>query len=317
MIKNDKKCKIMQKNVPLRNFERQGSDLIPFWSMALKTFGELLGKTSMRDCRPRSGSNTQKIPRGLRGRNQNRHRATARAIWHARTPQKVARAEKKCFRLRASDIPSAKWPRRYSQSDPTRSKSRDGSICKHKIGTAPQRDSKNQSSDRTLTPASQYEMRFFDVLWHKDCGCHEKMSPRHTKPCNCHAAWCQHSRCEFVDGFTKRAFGALQNRLQEHEILHLPRTLSTSNFDQPLRRFCTPLKTLTFCTFPDFRKSTRRAGENAPLKWTSSRPCFAKAKCKFTISKETFHREGCQICRRLRRTPPIYTRCFSLSVRTP
>ena len=40
MIKNDKKCKIMQKNVPLRNFERQGSDLIPFWSMALKTFGE-------------------------------------------------------------------------------------------------------------------------------------------------------------------------------------------------------------------------------------------------------------------------------------
>ena len=45
--------------------------------------------------RPRSGSNTQKVPRGLRGRNQNRHRATASAIRHARTPQRVARAETK------------------------------------------------------------------------------------------------------------------------------------------------------------------------------------------------------------------------------
>ena len=70
--------------------------------------------------RPRSGSNTQKVPRGLRGRNQNRHRATARAIRHAQTPQRVARAEtKKCARLSASDVPSAKWARRYSQSDPT------------------------------------------------------------------------------------------------------------------------------------------------------------------------------------------------------
>ena len=84
------------------------------------------------------------------GRNQNRHRATARAIRHARTPQRVARAKKKCFRL--------------SASDPTRAKSREGCICKHKIGTAPQRDSKNHSSDRTLTSDSQYEMRLFDVL---------------------------------------------------------------------------------------------------------------------------------------------------------
>ena len=45
--------------------------------------------------RPLSGSNTQKVPRGLRGRNQNRHRATARAIPHAQTPQRVARAETK------------------------------------------------------------------------------------------------------------------------------------------------------------------------------------------------------------------------------
>ena len=47
---------------------------------------------------------------------------------------------------------------------------------------------------------------------------------------------------------------------------------TTSKKEQPLRRFCTSLKTLTFCTFPDFRKSTRRAGENTPPKRTSPAP---------------------------------------------
>ena len=133
---------------------------------------------------------------------------------------------KKCPRLSASDIPSAKWARRYSQSDPTRTKSREGCICKQKIGTAPQRDSKNKSSDRILTSELQYEMRFFDVLWRKYCACHEKMNPRHTKSCNCHAKWCQHSRSKFDDSFTKWAFRALQDRLQEHQILHLPRKMT-------------------------------------------------------------------------------------------
>ena len=133
---------------------------------------------------------------------------------------------KKCPRLSASDIPSAKWARRYSQSDPTRTKSREGCICKHKIGSAPQRDSKNHSSDRTLTSELQYEMRFFDVLWRKYCACHEKMSPRHTKSCNCHAKWCQHSRSKFDDSFTKRVFRALQDRLQKHQILRLPRKMT-------------------------------------------------------------------------------------------
>ena len=48
------------------------------------------------------------------------------------------------------------------------------------------------------------------------------MIPRHTKSCNCHAIWCQHSRIKFDDSFTKRAFRADQNRSQEHQILRLP-----------------------------------------------------------------------------------------------
>ena len=171
---------------------------------------------------------------------------------------------KKCLRLGASDIPSAKWARRYSHSDPTRTKSREGCICKHKIGAAPQRDSKNQSSDRTLTSELQYEMRFFDVLWRKYCACHEKMSPRHTKSCNCHAKWCQHSRSKFDDSFTKRAFRALRNRLQEHQILRLPRKMTIFHHLQFRATLTTILRTsqnphvLHISRFPKIDTARRR-----------------------------------------------------------
>ena len=71
--------------------------------------------------------------------------------------QKMPQAERQ--RHSISKMSTALQPER---SDTT--KSREGCVCKHKIGTAPQRDSKNKSSDRTLTSELQYEMRFFDVL---------------------------------------------------------------------------------------------------------------------------------------------------------
>ena len=134
-------------------------------------------------------------------------------------------------------------------------------------------------------------MRFFDVLWRKYCACHEKMSPRHTKSCNCHAKWCQHSLSKFDDSFTKRAFRALQDRLQEHQILRLPRKMTIFHHLQFRATLTTILHTsqnphvLHISGFP---KSTRRAGENAPPKWTSQRPRLAQAKCIFSISGELF-----------------------------
>ena len=218
----------------------------PLWEISIQEFStRSLDKTSMRDLYTRSPD----IPGPLRP-TRSLHKTSIR-IQHAESTERVARTQsksaprysesdptrpnsaegcasrnKKCARLSASDVPSAKWARRYSQSDPTRAKSREGCVCKHKIGTAPQRDSKNHSSDGTLTSELQYEMRFFDVLWRKYCACHEKMSPRHTKSCNCHAKWCQHSRSKFDDSFTKRAFRALQDRFQEREILRLPRKMT-------------------------------------------------------------------------------------------
>ena len=231
-----------------------------------------------------------------------------------------ASRNKKCPRLSASDIPSAKWARRYSQSDPTRTKSREGCICKHKIGTAPQRDSKNQSSDRTLTSELQYEMRFFDVLWRKYCACHEKMSPRHTKSCNCHAKWCQHSRSKFDDSFTKRAFRALQDRLQEHQILRLPRKMTIFHHLQFRATLTTILHTsqnphvLRISGFPKIDTARRR--ERTSEMDLVGAP-FRAGEMQIFDLEGTFHREGRHKIGGRMRTPPIYTRCFSITVRTP
>ena len=271
--------------------------------------------------RPRSGSNTQKVPRGLRGRNQNRHRATPRAIRHARTPQRVARAETKnapgwapaTFHQQnehgatARAIRHAQSPEKVAFAN-IKSAPRHSETQKIRVPTAPWRQNYNTKCDFSMfcdastAPATKKWVRGIRspvTATRNDVNIadpnsttvsqneHFELSEtdfKSTKYCACHEKW---------------------------------RFFTTSNFEQPSRRFCTPLKTLTFCAFPDFRKSTRHAGENAPPKWTSSRPRFAQAKCIFSISTTTFHREGRQKIRTRQRTPPIYTRCFSPTVRTP
>ena len=270
---------------------------------------------------PRSGSNTQKVPRGLRGRNQNRHRATARAIRHARTPQRVARAETKhapgwapaTFHQQnehgatARAIRHAQSPEKVAFAN-IKPAPRHSETQKFTVPTAPWRQNYNTKCDfsmfcdASIAPATKKWVRGIRspvTATRNDVNIadpnsttvsqneHFELSKtdfKSTKYCACHEKW---------------------------------RFFTTSNFEQPLRRFCTPLKTLTFCTFPDFRKSTRRAGENAPPKWTSQRPRLAQAKCIFSISRGTFQREGRQKSRTRQRTPPIYTRCFSITVRTP
>ena len=271
--------------------------------------------------RPRSGSNTQKVPRGLRGRNQNRHRATARAIRHARTPQRVARAQTKnapgwapaTFHQQnehgatARAIRRAQSPERVAFAN-IKSAPRHSETQKIRVPTAPWHQNYNTKCDfsmfcdastapatkkwvrgiRSPVTATRNDVNIADpnstTVSQNEHFELSKTDFKSTKYCACHEKW---------------------------------RFFTTSNFEQPLRRFCAPLKTLTFCTFPDFRKSTRRAGENAPPKWTSSRTRFAQAKCIFSISRGTFQREGRQKGRTRQGTPPIYTRCFSTTVRTP
>ena len=185
-----------------------------------------------------------------------------------------------------------------------------GCICKHKIGAAPQRDSKNHSSDRTLTSASQYEMRFFDVLWCKYCACHEKMNPRHTKSRNCHAKWCQHSQSKFDESSTKRAFRGLQDRLQEHEILRLPRKMCISHDLQFQATLTTILHTsqnphvLPISGFPKIDTARRR--ERTSIKDLVAAP-FRAGEMQIHDLEGTFDREGRHKIGGRMRTPPIFT----------
>ena len=214
---------------------------------------------------------------------QNEHGTTARAIRHAQSPERVAFANIKSAprhgETQKISVPTAPWRQNYN------TKCDFSMFCD--TSTAPA-TKKWLRGIRSPVTATRNDINIADpnstTVSQNEHFELSKTDFKSTKYCACHEKW---------------------------------RFFATSNFEQPLRRFCTPLKTLTFCTFPDFRKSTRRAGENAPPKWTSQRHRFAQAKCKFSISRGTFPREGRQICRTRMRTPPIYTRCFSLTVRTP
>ena len=48
---------------------------------------------------------------------------------------------------------------------------------------------KNHMSTRRLTSEFQYVLAIFNWMLQKYCACHEKVDPRHTKSCNCHAKW--------------------------------------------------------------------------------------------------------------------------------
>ena len=48
---------------------------------------------------------------------------------------------------------------------------------------------KNDNLTRHLTSEFQYVLTIFNWTLQKYCACHEKVEPRHTKSCNCHAKW--------------------------------------------------------------------------------------------------------------------------------
>ena len=75
----------------------------------------------------RERSDTPKVPRGLHEPSQNEHRTTTRAIWHAQSAERVARA-------------ISKWAPHHSESDLTGPKWGEGCASNLQIRTAPQRE---------------------------------------------------------------------------------------------------------------------------------------------------------------------------------
>ena len=93
----------------------------------------------------RERSDTPKVPRGLHKPSQNEHRATTRAIWHAQSAERVARA-------------ISKWAPHHSESDLTGPKWGEGCASDLQIRTAPQRE---QSETHKVTRGLRKHMLDF------------------------------------------------------------------------------------------------------------------------------------------------------------
>ena len=121
---------------------------------------------------------------------------------------------------------------------------------------------------RHLTSEFQYVLGIFKWMLQKYCACHEKVEPRHTKSCNCHAKWSLQSNTSVTwnlqpfHGFCVECFKHRHHKPQNpcarhakrivsdplqihhagqrfcnpHELLRLPRILQTVEFPAPATR---------------------------------------------------------------------------------
>ena len=114
---------------------------------------------------------------------------------------------------------------------------------------------KNDMLTARLTSEFQYVLAIFKWMLQKYCACHEKVAPRHTKSCNCHAKWSLQITLpwpEICNPSTDSASEASTIDIAKHEIL-APATRNTS--------------------FPSLFKSTTPANVFATL--TNSCACHA------------------------------------------
>ena len=122
---------------------------------------------------------------------------------------------------------------------------------------------KNVKLTRHLTSEFQYVLTILKWTLQKYCACHEKVEPRHTKSCNCHAKWSLQSNTSAtwnlqpfhgfcVGGFKHRHHKARNHcachaeLLQihhacprfcnPHELLHLPRIMQRVEIPAPATR---------------------------------------------------------------------------------
>ena len=106
---------------------------------------------------------------------------------------------------------------------------------------------KNDMLTARLTSELQYVLAIFKWMLQKYCACHEKVEPRHTKSCNCHAKWSLQSNTSVtwnLQPFHGFCVGGLNHR---HRKARNPCTCHAKRIvSEPLQilhacqRFCNP-----------------------------------------------------------------------------
>ena len=106
---------------------------------------------------------------------------------------------------------------------------------------------KNHVSTRHLTSEFQYVLAIFNWMLQKYCACHEKVDPRHTKSCNCHAKWSLQSNTSGTwnlqpfHGFSVGGFKHRHHRALNPCACHAKRIVSGPlQIPHACQRFCNP-----------------------------------------------------------------------------
>ena len=106
---------------------------------------------------------------------------------------------------------------------------------------------KNDKLTRHLTSEFQYVLTIFKWMLQKYCACHEKVEPRHTKSCNCHAKWSLQSNTSVTwnllpfHGFSVGCFKQRHHKARNHCACHAKRIVSAPlQIPHACQRFCNP-----------------------------------------------------------------------------
>ena len=133
---------------------------------------------------------------------------------------------------------------------------------------------KNNMSTRHLTSELQYVLAIFKWMLQKYCACHEKVEPRHTNSCNCHAKWSLRSNTSVTwnlqpfHGFSVRGLKPRSHKARNPCACHAKSIVSNPlQIHHACQRFCNPHELLRL------PRILQRAGIPAPAtrnaSWTS------------------------------------------------
>ena len=110
---------------------------------------------------------------------------------------------------------------------------------------------KNDMFTGHLTSEFQYVLTIFKWMLQKYCACREKVEPRHTKSCNCHAKWSLQSNTSVTwnlqpfHGFSVGGFKHRHHKARNHCACHAKCIVSEPlQIPHACQRFCNPHKLL-------------------------------------------------------------------------
>ena len=123
---------------------------------------------------------------------------------------------------------------------------------------------KNDKLTGHLTSDFQYVSTILKWMLQKYCACHEKVEPRHTKSCNCHAKWSLQSNTSVTwnlqpfHGFSVGGFKHRHHKARNHCACHVKRIVSEPlQIHHACQRFCNPANSCACYVFCNVSKSLR------------------------------------------------------------